>query len=127
MASIEIKGVSELTKKLGRMASVDVLRPAMNRSVERLRRDMAVYPSQPALANYKRTGTLGRKWATRVTTNNRGMVGTVGNNTPYAPYVQGHLRQNIHLGYWQTNEDVIEQNRAAIVGDFQRVINEVLK
>ena len=126
MASIEIKGVDKLVRKLGIVGALETLRPAMKRSVFRLQDDMAVYPSQPALANYKRTGTLGRKWTTKITTSSRGMVGTVGNNTPYAPFVQSHRRQNIHLGYWQTDKDVVEKNRAAIVNDFGREIDKAI-
>ena len=125
--SIEIKGVDEIVRKLGKVGAMDAFRPPMQRAVERLQRGMAVYPSQPALANYRRTGTLGRKWTTQIRQSVNQMIGSVGNNTPYAPYVQSHLRQNIHLGYWQTDADVVDANRAAIVADFKRVIDEVIK
>jgi hypothetical protein len=58
---------------------------------------------------YRRTRTLGRKWTTKVEYINGGVVGTIGNATPYAPYVQSRADQaKIHAGHWGTAEDALE-------------------
>lgn len=50
-ASIEIKGVDELIRKLGRVEGVKVLEAPMKRSVYRLQRDMADYSNSPKPAS----------------------------------------------------------------------------
>lgn len=58
---------------------------------------------------YRRTRTLGRLWTTKVEYINGGVVGTIGNATPYAPYVQSRADQaQIHAGRWGTAEDALE-------------------
>lgn len=70
-----------------------------------------------ALFEYVRTGTLGRRITERVTTDQGGVTGEVGMNTPYAPVVVGRADQAaIHKGRWWVFEDVIEQH---IDGAFQ--------
>lgn len=128
MASIEITGIPELITKLGKAAATRTLRPAMNRSVLRLQRDMAKYPIQRVGSSYIRTGTLGRRWTTKVMQNANGLTGKVGNNTSYGPFVQSSMFQaEIHAGRWQTDQDTLDKNRSAIVKDFQNAIDEVLK
>ena len=139
MASIRIEGVKELQAKLGRAGANRTLRDPMHRAVLRLQRDMADYPDRssgelfvgPRQANYKpyiRTGTLGRRWTTKVSQSGAGVTGKVGNNTEYAPWVQSERFQaGIHRGNWQTDEQVVERNRDRIVGDFQREIDKALE
>lgn len=127
MASIEIKGVDELIRKLGKVEGVKVLEAPMKRSVYRLQRDMADYPPQRPAGSYIRTGTLGRRWTVKVSRRTNGMEGRVGNNTRYAPFVQSHRFQaRIHRGTWQTDVQVVDKNRAAIVADFEREIRNAL-
>ena len=58
---------------------------------------------------YRRTRTLGRKWTTKVEHISGGVVGIVGNATPYGPYVQSRADQaQIHAGRWGTVEDALE-------------------
>jgi len=128
VASIEIKGVDALVTKLGKVAAVKTLEPAMQRSVMRLQRDMAQYPPQRSGATYRRTGTLGRRWTTKVARSSRGLVGKVGNNTSYGPFVQSSRFQAwMHKGRWQTDEDVIEKNRRPILRDFEREIEKAMR
>jgi len=128
MASIEIKGVDELIKKLGKVEGVKVLEAPMQRAVLRLQRDMADYPPQRPASSYVRTGTLGRRWTVKVRRYASGLEGRVGNNTVYAPFVQSHRFQSrIHRKRWQTDAKVIDKNRQAIVADFERAIKQALK
>ena len=128
MTTITIKGVKELSEKLDRASRNDVLVPPMHRAVMRIQRVMATYPPQRAGSRYIRTGTLGRKWTTKVTASQSGVRGKVGNNTPYGPFVQSsQFQASIHRGRWQTDESVVDKNRAAIIAEFERAINAVLK
>lgn len=128
MASIEIKGIDALRRKLSNMADVnDVLRPPMQRAVARLQRDMANYPPARPGSSYVRTGTYGRRWTTLIRESGQGMVGTIGNNTVYAPAVGSERFQaRVHRNRWLTDQRAVERNRQAIVDDFERAIQRVV-
>ena len=69
---------------------------------------VATYPPQDPNANYRRTGTLGRRWVMVATRN--GYRITIGNNTPYAPRVQGEEQvEYFRRVGWKTPLDVIVQ------------------
>ena len=153
MASIEIKGVDELIRKLGKVESNKVLERPMKRSVYRLQRDMADYDSVPkmrpgewaALTTQRqkaaywakvrelgrhpgRTGTLGRRWTVKISHHSNGLTGKVGNNTEYAPFVQAsRFQARMHRKRWQTDREVVERNRRDIVADFEAEIRRALK
>ena len=132
--TIEITGIEETLKALGRYEGIQSLRPAMLDAVEVVRDHIAAYPPRPALGGnwvaqmtpkargwffanlragtiqvpYRRTGTLGRKWLAKVATGTE-LVGTVGNWLPYAHFVQNRETQaNIHRDRWATVQDVAE-------------------
>jgi hypothetical protein len=137
MATITIKGVNKLQRKLGKVASINVLRDPMERSVKRIQRDMADYPPQRAGSRYIRgygmeggprtSERLGQKWTTRVRRSGNGLIGKVGNKVSYAPWVQSERFQAwMHRGRWQTDQQVVNRNRKAIVDDFQRAIDRAL-
>ena len=128
MAGITIKGVDAAVKKLGKAAAIKTLQAPMQRSVMRLQRDMAEYPTQRPGSAYRRTGTLGRRWITSVSRKGGGLVGKVGNNTTYGPFVQSsQFQARVHRGRWQTDADVMDRNKAAIEADFARAIREAMK
>lgn len=127
--SIKIEGIEELFRKLDQATAVQTLVPPMQRAVLRLQSRMANYPPAPPRSRYRRTGTLGRRWTTRVTQESDGVRGTVGNNTVYGPLVQSsRFQTRIHQRTgWQTDRSVLEEERDAIVADFQRAISEALR
>ena len=160
MASIEIRGVDELIRKLGKVEGANVLQAPMRRAVYRIQKDMADYDRVPAVRSGEwaawvnahspakaaqirgaywakvkkagkhpgRTGTLGRRWTTRITRSAGGLTDKVGNNTKYAPWVQSERFQaGLHRKRWQTDQQVINDNRRAIVDDFEREIRRVLR
>jgi hypothetical protein len=116
MASITITGIPELMSKLGNVGAIATLRPPMQRSVMRLHEGMAKAPSPipaglwaktttPKQKRYffaalkrgeitgGRSGTLPKRWTTKIDENANGIVGTVGNNTKYGPWVQSSAFQ----------------------------------
>ena len=148
----EVKGAEELIRKLGSVATMRTLLPAMRRSVFRVHKDIATYPEPPASGSFKgfvrdkqrrwffaalrrgditvpyvRTGTLGRRWTTNVAASLDGLVGTIGNNTDYGPFVQSTGQQaQIHRGRWETIDKVLADNKQAIERDFKREIDRAL-
>lgn len=126
--SIEIKGVAELIKELGLFAALDKLEPPMRRAVYRLQAAMQDYPPAPSASRYIRTGTLGRRWTTKIERSADGLVGTVGNNTAYGPWVQSERFQaRVHRRTgWMTDERAMRENEQAIVDDFEREIDRAL-
>lgn len=153
MSSIVISGVDELIRKLGKVDGVQVLEAPMRRSVNRLQRDIANYDAVPKMqpgewaaktslkqkraywAKVKRlgkhpgrTGTLGKRWKTRITKSAGGLTGKIGNNTKYGPWVQSEKWQaGMHRKRWQTDQQVTDRNRRAIVDDFEREIRRALR
>jgi hypothetical protein len=83
---------------------VPILRPVFMNAGRDVRDLFKSYPPQPPRSVYVRTGTLGRRWATRQI-NRRNVLGvSVYNTTSYAPYVQSSERQVEWLRHW-TNTD----------------------
>lgn len=128
IVNIRIEGVDRVIRKLGNVKGVDILITPMREVVLRLESDMKEYPIQDAESRYVRTGTLGRRWTNRVQMSNNGIIGTVGNNTEYAPWVQSRQFQAaVHRGRWQTAEDVLERRRTWIVNRFERAIRRAME
>jgi len=126
--TITIQGIEALAAKFNRLEQNQILIPPMERSVVRLQNFMAKYPSPPPNSKYRRTGTLGRRWTTKVTESSVGVEGRVGNNTIYAPLVQSAALQTpVHRGRWQTDQDAIRRNKPAIIRDFEQAIARALK
>lgn len=124
---IEIKGMDKLIAKLGRVTAADTLVPPMHSAVFRVQRDMAKYPPQARNTPYRRTGTLGRRWTTKVERIGGGVQGRVGNNTEYAPFVQSHQFQaRQHKMLWQTDRDVLESGKRDIERLFADAVNKAL-
>lgn len=129
----ELDGVGETTGALERIRNLKRLAGQMEIAVKNIQFALKLYPPQikgvhamfvsdkqrryffAALADgtiqvpYRRTRTLGKRWTTKVEFINGGVVGTVGNVTPYAPLVQGRETQaGIHYMHWQTAETTLD-------------------
>jgi hypothetical protein len=126
---ITIIGADRVIAKLGRAKGMEKLRPPMVRAVARLHQEMAAYPPEPRGSSYVRTGTLGRKWVTRIDQSLSEISGRIGNNTEYAPIVQSYQFQTwFHKRTgWQTDRQVMIRNRDAIIQDFQQAIRNAIQ
>jgi hypothetical protein len=134
--SIQIQGVAPLIRKLGLAAAARTLTAPMMRSVARLQRRLATYPSPPPGSKYKRTGNLGRSWTSataRMTVSGGVLEGTIGNaarnprGRAYGPFVQGEKTQAaIHRGRWITDEQALNLERPAIERDFKDAIDNAM-
>ena len=126
--TIQIKGIDALIQKLGKVEGMKHLRPPMQRSVYRLQGRMAQYPAQRPNSTYRRTGTLGRKWTSKIEQSSTSITGRVGNNTDYAPRVQSYRFQaRIHRGLWQTDRYVMDTEYRTIIRDFESAISGALR
>jgi hypothetical protein len=128
MASIKIEGVDKLLRKFNSLQQIhDILRPPMQRSVMILQAALAKYPpKRPSL--YVWTGTLGRSWTPRVRPEGDRLVGRVGTKVIYAPFVQSQAFQaEIHQDHWQTDVQVLENNKTRIMRQFELAIERALE
>jgi len=147
---VALEGVDELLRRLERAASNAVLRAAMERATALIQARLAVYPPaarkpQPfktdkqrrfffaALrdgrieAPYRRTGTLGRRWTATISGAGLDLVGRVGNNTTYGPYVMARAEQAAyHAGVWPVAEDVAEQATGDVLDIFRDAVQMAL-
>ena len=143
---VDVEGIPELQSRLGRAIGNAVLRGAMVQATALVQERLAIYPPAAhrrmhfktdkqrrfffaALREgkiqvpYARTGTLGRRWTTTVAGSGDDLVGRVGNNTSYGPYVMSRADQAAyHAGVWPVAEDVAEQAEGDVLGIFQQAV-----
>jgi hypothetical protein len=149
---IEIEGLAEALDNLaqGNQHIGRALKRAMTASTQLVRKRLAKYPGKSAGAQpfvsdkqrrfffaalregriqvpYRRTGTLGRKWTSKVTVTDTDVAGFVGTTAPYAPFVQGFGAQaRIHAGNWQTEQDVAADSRDEVLDIFAGEISRAM-
>jgi hypothetical protein len=77
---------------------------------------------------YVRTGKLGQSWTTKVEGDGNELVGRVGTNLNYAPYVESAaLQAEIHQGRWHTDAQAVAQFRDKIVARFRAALEGALR
>jgi hypothetical protein len=127
MIHISIGGVDKVIDDLGRMDGMDWAETPMKKATMLLQGRMKRYPAQRASSSYVRTGTLGRRWTTKIRKDSRSITGIVGNNTIYAPWVQSKLFQaRVHRGRWLTDAMAVQQEATRIAGFFSDAIDAAL-
>lgn len=125
--SIRVLGVDEVYAKLGNLEGSKFMKPPMEQTTIKLYGDMKPYPPPLPQQKYVRTDKLSQNWTRKVDVSSDGVVGRVGNNREYAPWVQSsRFQAAIHRGRWQTDRDVMDRNRDRIVGYFQAAIRRAL-
>lgn len=147
--SISLNGLEAVLKKLGKFATLDILEPPMERSLLKIEEKMKTYPSPPASGEWAantsprqkraffallragrikggRSGTLGRRWTHAITRTGGGMEGRVGNNVPYAAWVQSaRFQARFHQARWQnTDQSVLDSLRDEIIRDFEDALRK---
>jgi len=134
---ITITGLEQLYKKLDNAAATATLDPPMQRSTLRLQAYMQVYPPAPAHSRYIRgygfpgrptSEKYGQRWTTKVNRSGNGLVGRVGNNASYGPWVGSAMfqtRYHAAIG-WHTDEGAVKANQDVILADFQAAVDRAL-
>ncbi|MCA9367181.1 HK97 gp10 family phage protein [Candidatus Kaiserbacteria bacterium] len=125
---VTIQGDEALLNTLNELIRPANMAPAMQRAGARIRTELAKYPPPPPNSTYRRTGKLGRSWTHRVNVNLITTTALIGNNTPYAPDVQGEgMQAEVHQGRWQTEKQVLDNNADYIVEEVAARLDELLK
>ena len=148
---LDVEGLEELADFIDHFVSVEYIegaRRAMTNALLYLHSKLPGYPSSPAKGEaskhwtdkqrrwffwalkageievpYKRTGTLGRRFTTRVKVDGPDISGVIGTDVPYTPWVVGPdesaaitfggvkmYQAPIHRGRWWQFIDVVERN-----------------
>lgn len=125
-AHIELEGGEVLAAAFRHAPEIvaQELKPMSDAALLLLVSDLKRYPTALPDSSYVRTLNLGRTWAAanpEWRTVAAGFEGSIGNSTPYGPYVQGAGSQAaVHAGRWTTDEEAIDVNYDAIKGYFER-------
>ena len=119
---VVIEGIDEAVDALASLDDPKIMRRAMNKALQHLQRRIAKYPARPTHSTYTRTGTLGRRWTSEVT--RRGKHGELGNNTPYAIFVQGSRRRTFHEDAgWVSAQEVADEESGEVTDIFRDEYN----
>ena len=163
MPDLKIDGLDELNKLIDKFPelALEAAREAMNAALLLLHGRLPEYPPPPgpgapsplhtakqrrwffaALREeriqvpYRRTGTLGRRFAEAVSVDEAGVTGQIGTNLPYAPWVVGPdypgqqilgqtmYQARIHQGRWWQFETVVQENLGDAFEEFEEVFFE---
>ena len=77
---------------------------------------------------YERTGKLGQSWSITVRNTQAELLGKVGTNLKYAPYVQSAaLQARVHEGRWHTDVEAANKFRDKIIARFRNAVVEVTR
>ena len=80
------------------------------------------------LAGGGKSEMLGKSWTVAVGAGKDGVVGEIGNNTSYAPWVQGDKQWNVHAKRgWKTLDTALEESMDDINGFFGDALDEWMK
>lgn len=122
--TIEIRNLDETISPLQFMKGARNALPAASKHVQG---KVAKYPPQmPTVSGYRRTGTLGRNWTSKVNIGTLSAV--IGNITHYGSFVQGSPGQTAEMARrnWQTTQQVSTSETGTVVAFFKREIDKVL-
>lgn len=148
MTTIRIDGLDKLENKLGRMASIKLLKRPMHAAVKLIYAETQTYPpasrkkmkwksskqrawffaalrSGAIVVPYRRrhSGGLAGAWTELVAVRGKTLIGIVGNRISYGPWVMSPKKQaNYHKGTWPTTDDIVEKRKRQIVAEFEAAI-----
>jgi hypothetical protein len=80
------------------------------------------------LAGGGQSELLGRKWTSKVTKADDGLVGEIGTNVSYAPYVQGERQNRIHARRgWPTLDGTVDRLAEDIIKIFEDAAGDIAR
>jgi hypothetical protein len=121
--NIVIKGLDQLQKKFNGLADFKSgLKKTTDKATKYVWGEIPPYPSPSATSSYRRTGTLGRTMYSEVRELGSEVVGIIGNNTTYAPWVISAERigdrgpqAGFHSGRWYTLQGVVQKAKNGVI------------
>lgn len=117
---MEFDGVEELEAKLNTLENHQTYTYLMPGMAEEGAKEASVYP--PPQTDYERTGRLGRNWYT----SHMGPRATIGNLTPYFPWVHGDQQIELHGAHgWLKLRDVMEVIMLEGIGKLIKRITQI--
>ena len=121
-ATLDIRGITETQATLGKDIA-GIVDPVLERAARQMQAELMTYPAPPPSSTYRRTGTLGRSWQVE----GGHMFWRIGNNTTYAPEVQGEKQRAGHKRTgWLTAEQALADAEGDLVGDVVAALKEAL-
>lgn len=121
---LEVRGLDELIRRFGNRRNVqEPIAKALDKSVKLIQRGVTTYPPKPPYSLYRRRGTLGRSFTTRVDRSR--LEGRVGTRLAYAPYVIGDGTQAAWMRHWKTIGDAATEVLPRIEGFFVKAADEI--
>jgi hypothetical protein len=131
-----VRGLDSLIRHYTKLR--DDMRPMLERLTEKatlyVHSQVPDYPPPPSNSTYIRTGTLGRTITTRVESLGTKVVGFIGTNTVYAPYVisdqevgERGPQAEVHKGRWWTLQGVVRAAKAAVIKIYEDGIEQFLR
>lgn len=127
--NVIVHGEERVLEIIGILEKPTWMGPALQRTGARLVAVLKAYPPPLPDQRYRRTGTLGRRWTHTTQASLFKARAIIGNNTSYAPDVQGEgFQAEIHRGRWRTAEDVLEKEGPQVAeeelnDEIDRIIN----
>lgn len=120
--NIVIKGLEELQGKFEKLANLkDGLVKTTDKATKFVWGEIPPYPSPPANSSYRRTGSLGRAMYSEVRELGSEVIGVIGNNMTYAPWVisatrVGEKGPQAWMHYrWYTLQQVIKDAKNGVI------------
>lgn len=129
MTSITIEGLDKLERKLGRLDAIAALQEPMHKATKRIYAETQNYPPPPPGSKYvrKHSGGLAGSWVERVSVRRQTLVGIVGTDISYGPFVMHPTKQAwMHKGRWPTTDDIVDKQKRAIMADFETAIRRTI-
>lgn len=154
-ATVRIVGLEELIRNVGWARTAGFLRPAMERAVRLVKAEAQIYPparrqrmgwkserqrrfvmagirSGAIEVPYRRgqspqSEKLGNRWTTEIRESSDDLVGVVGNNASYGPYVMDDkLQAAYHAGNWPTLSEIVTDVTPDVEAAFGDVVQREL-
>ncbi|RIK41619.1 MAG: hypothetical protein DCC55_11420 [Chloroflexi bacterium] len=124
--AVNIRGLPELHTKLGADV-LGIIEPVITTSVIRVEHRLKVYPAARSGQSYRRTGTLGRRWTYQIRRTAEGVIGEIGNNTVYGPWVQSQQFQAwMHRERWTTDEQALQEEAPLLEAEAEEIVIRAL-
>lgn len=132
-SSAEFKGLDQLQAKMSKLLHLkDELKKTTDKAVKFVEGEIPPYPS--ATSSYQRTGTLGRTMYSEVREFGSEVVGVIGNNTVYAPWVISSERigsrgpqAGFHESKWYTLQGVVQKAKNGIIQIYEKWIKGLVE
>lgn len=128
-STITILGLPELEKKLGRLASIDLLKPPMHKATKLIYAETQKYPPPRPGQTYvrRKSAGLAGSWVERVEIRGKTLVGVVGSSISYGPFVQSPDKQAwMHKGRWPTTDDITKKVAKPVSKLFENAIRKAI-